>query len=259
MTWNPDIYMRFGNERSRAAADLLARVPLEQARLAVDLGCGPGNSTDLLAARFPEADLIGVDTSREMLERARADGPKAAWIEADADSYRPPAETDLLFSNATLHWLPDHETLFPALLETLKPGAALAVQMPDNFAAPSHTLLQELAHTAPWDRWLANLRPARPVAAAQAYFDWLSPLAERLDIWTTEYCQVLSGPDPVLNWVRGTALTPFLAALPENEHDGFLEAYRSGLTAAYPARADGRTLFPFRRLFMIGIRKAISL
>lgn len=252
MTWNPGTYMTFGDHRTRPAVELAARVPLDAPKLIVDLGCGPGNSTSVLRARYPQADIVGVDSSPEMLEAARRDGPDGVtWVEADAVTFGCPPGTDLIYSNATLHWLESHETLFPRLMDGLAAAGVLAVQMPNNFDAPSHRLLADLAAQAPWSQWCSNLRPARPVAAPEAYFGWLSAGGAVPDIWTTTYYQALTGDNPVLDWTRGTALTPYLAALPQDRHAAFLREYGARLSQAYPQRADGVTLFPFERLFMI--------
>ncbi len=251
MAWDPQVYLKFAWERTRAAADLLARVPLEMPRTAVDLGCGPGNSTGLLRDRFPHSRLIGVDTSPEMLEAAAGTNLDAEWVREDAGRYEPPFDTDLIFANATLHWLENHDQLLPKLLSKLTPGGVLAVQMPDNFDGPAHSLLQEISARDPWRTSLAGLRPERPVARADAYYTWLREGATSLDIWRTEYWQVLEGDNPVLDWIQGTALRPYLAALPAQRHSGFIAEYADLLRRAYPKREDGTTLFPFRRLFII--------
>jgi trans-aconitate 2-methyltransferase len=251
MSWNPERYLAFGGERTRPAVDLLARVPLAAPARVADLGCGPGNSTALLAARWPDAEVIGIDSSREMLAKAEADGIRASWQQADIASWTPDAPFDLLFSNAALQWVPDHAGLLPRLLGHLRPGGVLAVQMPRNFAAPSHTLLRAVANEGPWAERLAPRLDGKPVAAPECYHDLLAPHAAALDIWQTEYMHVLDGDDPVLSWVRSTALRPVSAALNAAEQAGFEAEYARRLRAAYPRRPDGHTLFPFRRLFMV--------
>lgn len=254
MTWDPAVYLRFGDQRTRPAADLLARVPLEAPRLVIDLGCGPGNSTALLARRWPEARLIGVDNAAPMLERAQGEGPQAEWVLVDAAAYEPPTPADLIFSNALFQWVPEHGTVFPRLMDWLAPGGMLAVQMPDNFDAPSHTLLVETACDGFWADTVADLVRARPVGSPPFYYDLLQPRCQSLDIWTTEYLHALTGADAVLNWVRGTALTPFLERLQGAEAEAFVDAYAERLRRAYPRRGDV-TLFPFKRLFLVA-RKA---
>jgi len=249
--WNPDIYMKFGDLRTRPALELASRCgPVED--LIYDLGCGPGNSTQILAALNPGARLIGIDSSPEMLARAAEEGPtEATWQEADLTNWTAPEPADLIFSNATYHWLDGHEALFPRLLEGLKPGGKLAIQMPQNFAAPSHVLMRQIASKAPFrDKLAPVLRPS-PVGTPQDYYDMLAPLASSIDIWETEYAQILEGEDPVFHWVSGTALRPLMAALNEAQQATFAAQYQAALREAYPLRADGKTLFPFKRIFMV--------
>ena len=251
MTWNPERYLAFGGERTRPAVDLLARVPLAGPARVADLGCGPGNSTRLLCERWPQARVVGIDNSAAMLANAEGSGIRARWLESDIAAWTPDAPYDLLFSNAALHWLPNHASLLPRLLGHLRPGGVLAIQMPRNFTAPSHTLLREVASAGPWAESLAPRLAEEPVAAPEWYHDLLGPLAAALDIWQTEYLHVLEGDDPVLSWVRGTALRPVIATLSAEEQVLLEAEYARRLRAAYPKRPDGRTLFPFRRLFIV--------
>jgi trans-aconitate 2-methyltransferase len=253
MTWNPERYLAFGGERTRPAVDLLARVPLAGPARVADLGCGPGNSTRLLCERWPQARVVGIDNSAAMLAKAEGSGIRARWLESDIAAWTPDAPYDLLFSNAALHWLPDHARLLPRLLGHLRPGGVLAIQMPRNFTAPSHTLLREVASAGPWAERLTPRLADEPVAAPEWYHDLLAPLAAALDIWQTEYLHVLDGEDPVLNWVRGSALQPVIAALPREEQSRFEAEYARRLRLAYPKRPDGRTVFPFRRLFIVAV------
>ena len=254
MSWNPERYLAFGDHRTRPAVDLLARVALKSPARVADLGCGPGNSTALLVARWPDAAVMGIDNSSEMLARARASGIRATWVEGDIGAWMPAAQLDVLFSNAALQWLPDHARLLPRLLGQVRPGGVLAVQMPHNFGSPSHVLLREVADAGPWAGRLRPLLLGEPVGAPQLYYDLLAPGSSGVDIWETEYLQALEGDDPVLGWMRGTALRPVLAALEAEELAAFEAEYRERLRAAYPKRADGRTLFPFRRLFIVATR-----
>lgn len=262
--WDPDQYLKFANHRLRPALDLMARIPLASCRSVWDLGCGTGNVTRLLAERWPEAAVYGLDSSADMLSKARAGSPAAApeqhtehhdivWIHDDIAAWTAPEPVDLLFSNAALHWLPDHGALLPRLVGQLTEGGVLAVQVPRNFSAPSHTLLHDTALDGPWADRLAPLAAARaaPVAPPEVWWEWLAPHARSIDIWETEYLHALRGPDAVVEWTRGTALKPFLDALPPEERPAFLAAYTSRVAQAYPTRTDGITLFPFRRLFAI--------
>lgn len=251
MTWDPAQYLKFAGPRLQPAIDLLARVPLAAPARIVDLGCGAGNVTALLARRWPDAEIVGVDDSAPMLARARAELPRARWTLAGIADWTPDVPPDLLYSNAALHWLPDHPRLFARLVAALAPGGVLAVQMPRNFLAPSHALVADVVRDGPWRERLAPLVKPPPVAAPADYYAWLAPLSAALDIWETEYLQVLDGPDPVKEYTKGSFLRPFLDALAPDERPAFEADYAARLRAAYPPRPDGRTLFPFRRLFLL--------
>ena len=257
--WDDRQYLKFADERTRPAQELLARVPLSRATNVVDLGCGPGNSTALLAARFPEAQITGVDNSREMLVRAQKDLPSATWVEADVAVYRAPAPVDLLFGNAVFQWLPDHAALFPALLEQVRPGGVLALQMPRNFEEPSHRLMRETEPDAAtsfagWGERLRDVRALTRVGTPEFYYDLLAPHALSVDIWQTNYQHVMQDANAIVEWVKGTGLRPYLDALPEAERSHYLKRYTAGIAQAYPPRADGRRIFNFPRLFMVAAR-----
>jgi trans-aconitate 2-methyltransferase len=258
MAWDPTLYLKFGDERLRPGFDLLARIGELPAGPLYELGCGTGVHARALAQRWPDRSLTAIDQSREMLAKAAAEPSAIAWVEADINRWSAPVPGALVFSNATLQWLDGHERLFPRLLRQLAPGGVLAVQMPRNFGQPSHALMRE---TAAAGAWAATLVPVRggntvlrdePVMSPERYYDLLAPLARGgLDLWETEYLHVLEGEDPVLDWVRGTALRPVTDALAGAERQAFLAAYGGKLKQAYPRRADGKTLLPFRRLFLI--------
>jgi trans-aconitate 2-methyltransferase len=252
--WDPAKYLEFAGPRLQPALDLLARVPLAAPGAVYDLGCGAGNVTRFLAERWPSAVVTGVDGSSAMLAAARAAVPTVTWEEADLGAWRAPRPADLLFSNAALHWLDDHPRLFPRLIAGLAPGGVLAVQMPRNHGAPSHTEMVAAAEAGPWRERLRPMLRARPVAEPSLYYDVLAPHVSRLDIWETEYLHVLEGANPVVEWTRGSALKPLLDALEEPDRSGFQGEYASRIARAYPPRPDGRTLFPFRRLFIIAVR-----
>lgn len=254
MTWDPAVYMKFGAERTRPAAELLARVPVGEARRAADLGCGPGNSTALLAARWPGAALEGIDNSRAMLEEAGRAGIAARWVEADIAAWRPTGTYDVIFANAAFQWVPDHETLLPRLMAALGKGGALAFQMPRNFDAPAHAELRRLASDSPWAEKLAAARDWWNVLEPEDYYAILEGSAARIDIWETRYHQVLDGEDAVFAWMRGTGARPYLEALAGAEREEFAAEYRARLRSLYPQRAGGKTLYPFLRLFVIATR-----
>lgn len=251
--WNPALYLAFEDERTRPPRDLLARVPLSRPRRVIDLGCGPGNSTELLAQRWPDAEVIGVDNSPAMLEQARARLPGLRFELADLASWTPPEGTDLLFANAVFQWVPDHLDVLARLLDKLPLGGVLAVQMPDNVTEPSHLLMEEAAAAGPWAARIAGA--ARDVLpAVAAYYDRLAPLARQVDIWHTLYNHPLAGPAAIADWFRSTGLRTYLAPLDEAEREAFLADYTARLAKAYPARVDGKVLLRFPRLFIVAVR-----
>jgi trans-aconitate 2-methyltransferase len=252
--WQPGQYLKFDRERLQPAIDLIARIDLAGAAEIVDLGCGPGNVTPLLMARFPGARVTGVDASPAMLEKAAAAFAGAGevdWVEADIAAWTPAVAPDLIFSNAALHWLSDHATLFPRLLAMLAPGGVLAAQMPQNFRAPTHQCIREAAE--PWADRLAGTIPGFPVAAPADYLAWLEPHAASVELWETTYYHLLTGTDPVVQWTRGSILKPLLDAFGGDAaaRAAFLADYAARLRTAYPPDAQGRTLLPFRRFFLL--------
>jgi trans-aconitate 2-methyltransferase len=254
-SWDPNQYLKFTDHRLRPALDLLAQIALEAPRSVYDLGCGPGNITRLLADRWPNARVVGVDSSADMLAKARTEASGVAFEQADIARWSPPAPADLLFSNATLHWLDDHAALLPRLAAQLAPGGVLAIQMPDNRASPSHVLMDEAAAAGPWHPKLARLRPVYgSMQSPDAYYRMLAPVAAQVDIWETTYLHVLEGGNPVVEWTKGTALRPYLDALEEPARAAFLAAYAARVAAAYPRQPDGRTLLPFHRIFIVARR-----
>ncbi|HPU52091.1 MAG TPA: methyltransferase domain-containing protein [Burkholderiaceae bacterium] len=254
MSWNPDQYLKFAEPRMRPALDLLSRITLQAPQHVHDLGCGTGSLTRIIAQRWPDAAVCGIDDSAAMLAKAAEQPGRIQWIRQDLARWQAPEPADLIYSNAALHWLPEHPALFAGLMAQLAPGGVLAVQMPRNFRAPSHTAIAETVLDGPWRTLLEPLLAPPPVAEPGQYFDWLDPHAASLDIWETEYLQVLTGRDAVKEWTKGTWLKQFLDALPEPMRNDFEAAYARRVGAAYPPRADGRTLFPFRRLFIVASR-----
>ncbi len=251
VAWDPAQYLKFADHRLRPAIVLLNRVDLDRPGEVYDLGAGAGNVTRLIKERWPDARVTGVDDSQAMLAKAAATAPAITWQQADLATWCPPRPADLIYSNAALHWLGGHERLFPALLAGLAPGGVLAVQMPRNFGAPSHTSISEAARGGPWRARLEPLLRPAPVADPDFYYRILAPRVATLDVWETEYLQILEGADPVKEWTKGTWLRPLLDALEEPERSRFEAAYAALVARAYPPQADGRTLFPFRRLFIV--------
>ncbi|MEI9886331.1 MAG: trans-aconitate 2-methyltransferase [Rhizomicrobium sp.] len=250
MTWNPATYLAFADERTRPAGELLARVPDEAPSRVVDLGCGPGNSTALLRARWARAKLEGLDSSPDMLAQAKKAGIEADWIEADVASWQAQAPYGVIFSNATFQWLGDHANLLPRLMGFVKPGGTFAFQVPHNQDAPSHALMRETAASGPWKSKLTNVREIS-VLSPDSYYDILKPHAASVDIWETEYLHVLTGEDAVYHWTSATGLRPFVQALEGAEREAFVADYKRRLSIAYPMRLDGSTRFPFKRLFCV--------
>lgn len=252
--WDPKQYLAFGNERLQPALDLVARIPLENPGSIVDLGCGPGNVTGFLMRRWPNADIYGVDGSSEMLAKARAVLPDVKWIQGDMNDWAPDAPVELIYSNAALHWLDDHASVFPRLMQHVAKGGFLAAQMPRNWAAPSHTLITEVVKDGPWRATLEPLLRQNPTGAPEDYYEILTPHTSTLALWETEYCQIIEGENPVAEFVKGSQLKRFLDALDEPLKSEFWKSYCSRILEAYPKRADGKTLFPFRRLFLVAGR-----
>jgi trans-aconitate 2-methyltransferase len=250
-TWDDKQYAKFLDARTRPARELLGRVPLEAAKRVVDLGCGPGNSTELLWQRWPDAKVTGVDSSPEMLEGARKAHPSADWVLSDLRTYEPDGPVDVVFANAVFQWLPDHEKLLTKLLGWLAPGGALAFQMPYNANEPTHRIMRELSG---WAAKVASVKRDAPVETPEFYYDVLAPRARSVDIWQTRYEQVMADGKAIVEWVKGTGLRPFLEALPSEERDAYLKDYTAAVDAAYAVRKDGKRLFPFPRLFVVAVR-----
>lgn len=257
MRWDPQLYGRWADERARPFTDLLSRVDVADPDLVVDLGCGPGGLTASLARRWPSSRVVGVDSSAEMIAAARSldagdVAPRLAFVEADLREWTPDAPVDVVVSNAVLQWVPGHVDLLPRFASWLAPGGVLALQVPGNFGSPAHTLLRELAGSP---RWRSRL-PAAPRVSTPDPLDYLTRLAGlglRVDAWETTYLHLLDGPDPVLEWMRGTGLRPTLAALDDDEQAAFSAEYAERLRAAYPEQPFG-TVLPFRRVFAVARR-----
>lgn len=255
MAWDPTQYLKFAGPRLRPALDLLAHIENEAPRLVYDLGAGAGNVTRFIAGRWPEAKIVGVDSSAEMLAKARAEMPNLEWQQADLATWRPPQPPDIIYSNAALHWIENHAPVFVALFNSLASGGTLAVQIPRNFGAPSHTSMGEAARMGPWRPILEPLLRPAPVEEPAFYYNLLAPIAGKLDMWETEYLQVLDGEHAVKEYTKSTWLSPLLAALDEPMCSQFEDAYTKLVDAHYPRRPDGKTLFPFRRMFIVATKR----
>jgi len=253
--WSPGQYLKFEDERTRPARDLLTVVPLTAIRRAVDIGCGPGNSTELVAERFPDAEIVGLDSSPEMLEAARKRLPNVTFVEADVASWQPDPGTDLLYANATFQWVPDHQAVLRRLFEGLPSGGVLAVQMPDNVATePSHTLMREIAGQSPFVPKFRVPVQREALGAPSDYYNLLSSAASRIEVWHTHYNHPLAGVPAIIEMIRSTGLRPYLARLDAQEQAEFLERYAARLAEAYPPLADSKVLYRFPRLFIVAVR-----
>jgi len=249
MSWSAAQCVKFEEERTRPVRDLVARIPNLEARRAADIGCGPGNSTEVLRQRYPRAAIVGLDSSPDMIEAARKRLPDIAFEVADIAGWGGEG-FDVILANAVIQWIPDHERLLPALMAKLAPGGSLAVQTPDNLAEPSHRLMRDIAR--PWAVKLADAAQGRAVLrGADWYFRLLRAHAASVDIWRTTYFHPLAGARAVVEWVRGTGLRPFIDPLDPAEREAFLARYEAEIAKAYPAERDGTVLLPFPRLFFV--------
>jgi trans-aconitate 2-methyltransferase len=256
--WSAAQYLKFEDERTRPSRDLLAQVPLDAPRRVVDLGCGPGNATELLIARFPRAEVIGVDSSPDMLRQARQRLPRNRFVEADLSAWAPEDGTDLLFGNAVFHWVPDHPNVLRRLLQALGPGGVLAVQMPDNANQPAFTALEKAIASGPWAAAVATTRGRhrKQLLTPEGYYDLFRPLCRHIDIWHTHYNHLMESHAGVVEWFKGSGLRPLLASLDGDVREAFLSRYTDEIGRAYPVRGDGKVMLKFPRLFIVAVRGA---
>lgn len=256
MSWSAQQYTRFEDERTRPVRDLVNAIPGKRAHQVIDLGCGPGNSTEVLAARFPDADVTGIDSSADMIQAARKRLPAYRFEIATIEDWDAPEPLDVILANAVLHWIPDHAGLLPRLVGRLVAGGSLAIQMPDNLDEPALRLMSEVGGQGPWRDKLADASKARTnLANAGWYYDLLSPHCTRIDVWRTTYHHPLAGgAAAVVEWFKGSGLRPFLDPLDASETAAYLDRYQASIARVYPAMADGTVLLPFPRLFVVATR-----
>lgn len=253
MTWSATQYTTFETQRTRPVRDLVAGIPAVEVRHAVDLGCGPGNSTEVLLERYPDALVTGFDNSDDMLASARKRLPGVTFEHADIGQWACDTPLDVILANASLQWLPDHERLYPRLLDQLASGGTLAIQTPDNEQEPAHVLMRKVAGEGAWAARLAEVRTLTRHSAPW-YYDMLRPHCRALDVWRTIYFHPLADAAAIVEWFKGSALRPYLDALDGAERVQFLERYRDEVASAYPALSDGTVLLPFPRLFIVAVK-----
>jgi trans-aconitate 2-methyltransferase len=256
MSWSASQYIAFEDERTRPARDLVSALPVRQARAVIDLGCGPGNSTEVLAARFPGAVVSGIDSSPDMIAAARARLPQVPFAVCDIEEWTDHGPFDVILANAVLQWVPEHASLVPSLVGRLISGGSLAIQMPDNLDSPAHRLMRETAAQEPWARALAAASAARtPIGDAAWYYELLRPLCSRVDVWRTNYHHPLpGGAAAVVEWFGGSGLRPFLEPLDPASRAEYVGRYTAAVSRAYRALPDGSVLLPFPRLFIVATR-----
>jgi trans-aconitate 2-methyltransferase len=255
-TWDPDLYLRFAAYRARPAEDLIPRLSLSLPGAIFDLGCGPGNLTRQLKDRWPDRTVIGVDSSPDMLAGARKRfGSEAiAWRQDNIATWTADQTVALLFSNAALHWLSDHATLYPRLMKQVPPGGLFAVQVPMTGQARYQQCIHAVKNSARWRDRLRGIEPHDDPHPPGFYYDLLAPLAADIDVWETDYHHILTGEHPATAWMSGTGLVPFLSVLDEVEKAAFLADYDAATDAAYPRQVDGKVLFTMRRQFIVARR-----
>ncbi|MDG2522270.1 methyltransferase domain-containing protein [Caulobacter segnis] len=253
-SWDPALYERYKRYRDRPALDLMLQIPRGGDLGEIwDLGCGTGEHAALLARRYRAAKVHGLDSSPHMIAECRKRTEAVDWVLGDLNSFE--ASADLIFTNAALQWAPDHGTLFLRLVKLLNPGGVFACQMPLAYESVHHGILRRTAAKGPWAEVLKDADAIRRMPTAAEYHDWLAPLCDSVDIWSTRYLHVLEGEDAVVDWMSGTALRPYFDVLGEGAlKDAFLDAFRVNIASAFPMRADGTTLFPFERLFIVAQR-----
>ena len=255
MPWSAKQYGKFEDERTRPVRDLVAAIPTADVHRAADLGCGPGNSTQVLLDRYPHANVVGIDTSEDMISSARQRLPGLSFEVADIATWEPTEPCDVILANAVFHWVPSHEVHLPRLVAALSAAGSLAIQMPDNLAEPSHVLMQRIAEQGPWCAKLSAARGERSeVKSADWYYRLLRSHCSSVDVWRTTYHHPLPNTEGILEWFKGSGLRPYLSALDQEEQEDYLARYREAISSAYAVQSDGSVLLPFPRLFLVATR-----
>ena len=253
MEWNSSLYLKYGTERTQPAIDLASRIAVENPKRIIDLGCGPGNSTAVLQMQWPEAKLTGLDSSENMIELAKKEYPGIKWIKEDIADWSPHRKYDIIFSNAALQWLSNHDQLFSTFVDRLNQSGVLAVQVPYHYEkSPLHQAVVEVSKQSQWTKNMDLARGALTQETASFYYDVLSPLCRKIDIWETTYFHIMNSPKAILEWISGTGLRPFIESLTSTSDQSlFKEKLLEKITKAYPRQKNGKILFPFRRQFIV--------
>ena len=251
-SWDPSKYLRFGDERTRPSVDLASRIAIDSPKAVIDLGCGPGNSTQILRQRWPSARVFGLDSSPEMIASAQRSYPGQEWVLGSIEDWSAGEPHDVVFSNAALHWIRDHVALTKQLFGQVAPGGALAFQIPSGALSPVRSFIHEIACDAAWAHRMGEARTALTMEEPHVYYDALATRASCVDIWETEYHHVMESSTAIVEWMSSTGLRPFLNALDsEEDKQRFVALLTQRVMASYTTRSDGRVLFPFRRTFVI--------
>jgi trans-aconitate 2-methyltransferase len=250
--WDPDQYLQFRQERTRPSIDLAARIPMDDPRTIIDIGCGPGNSTQVLLRRWPHAEIVGVDKSEKMIERARRDYPQQKWVVGDASTFEPGSSFDIVFSNAAIQWIPQHDILLERLFRMLNENGVLAVQVPQNQESPLFRAILRVSESGTWSRYTKGREAAITYHSASYYYNQLASYTKDIALWETVYYHVMNSPEDLIEWYKGTAMRPFLDSLPTDEsRQEFTSEILTDCRAAYPPQGDGKILYPFKRLFFL--------
>jgi len=253
--WNPNLYLKYKNERTQPSIDLISKInPTFQPITILDVGCGPGNSSQALLQRWPQAQLTGIDSSPKMIEKAKMDFPDSLWLVADASKYVSNVKYDLVFSNATIQWIPNHEALFDLLYELTRVGGVLAVQVPRFDQMPLSKAIERAANKERWQGQTKDCSELFTYHDYKYYYDLVCPNYKSLELWQTDYIHVLESQLAIIEWIRSTGLKPYLDRLNENEKPAFESEVLAELKHYYPTQNNGKVLFPFKRLFMIGYK-----
>ncbi len=253
--WNPEQYLKYKSERTQPSIDLVSRIKIENPKNIIDIGCGPGNSTQILHQRWPSAEIVGLDHSEEMIKKAREDYPEQKWLAADVSSFKSNIFYDIVFSNAVLHWIPHHEILVPNLFKLVRNRGAMAVQVPANHESPLHKALLSVSSGEKWHRYTKGCEKMLHHHPAEYYYQLLTPIASKIELWETTYYHILPSHQGLIEWGKGTAMKPYLDRLPDDsKKNRFEKEVLAGCKKAYKRQKDGSIVFRFNRLFFIAYR-----